>query len=944
MIRWLGAIVGLVLVVLAAKGTCDGLTWSRAAAIGSVLGFSLVFNRWLFATAIGQRDSDSAEGFRWAFLQLLAAYAIHPYVRCAQGGAGDAYHYSISAADFIRQLRSGVFPVFIGQSEYAFNGGIHSVRTAPYFVHLSGVLDAITLHTLPFYAIGNLAVIFSVTMGVLGTYSALRIYAPSRAMTAWALTSLYILSPAILAPLYEGDMIATFMTVPMLPWWVLGLALASEEPQAWRPWLIQAAALAGMWWAHPPIACWATAVTALAWLLILARSPHARVCLERFAVAALVGAILASYEFASVFTLHLPHAPLLRASTAVAIPGNISRYWKPSLLPLSSDRNLLNDIQLGYSLMAAGLIGLFAARWRKSAMLLLACMAAILLLLVPLPVVTARLWSWVPNFVLDVTNAWPTQRLYPILAALAIFAAMAGATRLAFRNERRAALGTIIVAAGILWSGIEAHLFFAGREQSTASSSASARMFRPENVSLTRVSYLFFGRYPGYFSNSPMEPFLETRLLDATTLAVFADGSTVIAGKAPKGAYTTEFRLLPDGDIEPKIPVNPSETDVLRFDFGGEHPAGALEISGTNLSREYLLPSSGEDRAFGSGIKSGNVIAVRNTSGTQDWLGMNFLPAKASDYPKGVSRRFARISVEPYSPDDRVIALLSLIPFHALVRSDRESVLETPRIQVPGYRARVNGQATETLRTVDGFLGVPLPAGTSDVVVDYPGGRVLRWSYASCLSAWLALGICAIAVPYVDASGEFRRRLLMPRSLFSRVVRMLPIVALVIAILAVGAAESKRWWAAPNNGALRIVVKLPLGNLTTSEPLVTTGITGAGDVIYLSYLGSNRISVGHDSWGHPAKVSEPFQVNFVLPQTIEVSMRSLASPRPWGSKTLAGVSVKWNGREILSDERSPYPSGPNGVVIGANPIGASTCEPAFTGEVLESEPVEPWAK
>ena len=55
--------------------------------------------------------------------QGVALFAVHPYVRSALLGAGDAQSYSLTIADFLKQWRAGIFPVLIGQSEFAYNGG-----------------------------------------------------------------------------------------------------------------------------------------------------------------------------------------------------------------------------------------------------------------------------------------------------------------------------------------------------------------------------------------------------------------------------------------------------------------------------------------------------------------------------------------------------------------------------------------------------------------------------------------------------------------------------------------------------------------------------------------------------------------------------------------------------------------------------------------------------
>lgn len=939
---------GVLVMALIAKAFSDRLTWSRAAAIGVAIGVALAFIRWLRSMAVGRERTGLAEGLQWAFLQILAAYCVHPYVRPALVGGGDAYQYSLSLADFIAQIRAGVFPVFIGQSEFAFNGSIHTLRTAPYFVHLGALLDTLTLRTLPPFAVANLAIVASAVLGAVGSYAAMLLYAPTRAATASALAALYILSPALLGPLYGGDMVATFMAAPMIPWWVLGLATAVDTPGSWRPWIIQGAALAALWWAHPPMALWATALTAASWVWILARGKSTRSCLERMTVATLLCALLAAYEFASVLTLRLSPIPGISSTTAATVFGDVARNWKASLMPLKSHGSVIGCIQLGYSLIAASIAGLFAARSRKSASLLLCCMAALLVLLVPVPGVTSRLWSLVPHAVLDVTNAWPMQRFYPLLAALAAFAGLSAAQFVDSMSERRAALAAMAVAAAIVWSLSEADALIERNGAGPMADEQSARLFRPENVRLTQDSYMFFGFYPSYFSNSPMDPALETRLIDSRTMEVIADGSTMTSGRPPPDSLEADLREEPNGAIEPEIPIGPFKTSVLRFDFGGREMNGVLQVRGRTLFRDYRLPKSGADKSFGSGPTNGRVIAIQNSSAAADSIEMNFLPDSITDAEHGASRPFARVSVEPQSSGGHVIDLRSLVPFRAVVQANRPSFLETPRIFMPGYRARVNGLDVDVARTGAGLVGVPLAPGKSDVTVDYPGSPPLRWAFGVSAAGWLALALCVVAIPVVDRAGERRSRWLAPDTPLWRAVRILPVLALLCVLVPVGVIRTWPNPASHRGGAMRLVIRLPEWNVQRSEPLLTTGRTGAGDVIFINYLGHGRISVGHDSWGYGAAVSKPFVVDFLAPQVVEVSMGSLAqrSLPQQGAQDAGprGVSVRWNGREILFDAKDSFPSGPDEVEVGKNPIGASTCVPAFTGELLEFQAVESWKR
>jgi hypothetical protein len=924
------------------RALSGNLNWAQAGAIGVVLAISLIVSRWLLAFAIGDRTLVFADGLRWALLQGVAVYAVHPYVRCAQVGLGDAYHYSITLADVVGQIRAGFFPIFIGQTQFAFNGGIHTLRTAPYFSHLGGLLDLVTLHTLPPYALCNVALLFSSVMGALGAYSAMLIFSPKRAWVALGLAALFVLSPAILTPLFENEMVATFMAVPMIPWLVLGVAMAVDNPNGWRPWLFQGAAIAGLWWAHPPTAIWATVLGIGTLLVVFVRRGVTRLGLARMSMAALLCALLAVYDLTSVLTLRLPPGPDTRASEAANIFGNIRTSWPATVEPLSAGGDHpLGDIQLGYGLLALAFAGLFVPDRRRSASVLTGCMLCILVLLVPLPGVTSWLWLHVPKAVLDVTNNWPMQRLYPILAGFAVFASLAGLSELKLDRQRWVAVLALAMSGALAWSAREAQILFASASRATFSPEKSELLFKPENITLTRVSYMFFGFFPNYFSNAPTQAFLETRLLDARTLAVIADGASSLPGsKAPRVA-TFEFRDAGDNRSQAKIRMEPRETGVFRFDFLGREPRGELQIEGRTLRRLYTLPSSGGEKAFGAGRQNGRVLAIDNDSDQPDQVEMRFVPDLSAGDWRGSSGPLARVTIERFESGGHAIELRSLLPFRALVDTDRKAILETPRVDVPGYRAAVNGLEVAIVRTGEGLVGVPVPAGTSDVRVYYQGPRVLRLAYGMSVATWLATGAFLLGFPIFGRSTGFSRCMANLDAAISRLI--VPVLAAIAigAALAILGTSLWKWAAAPASGNLRLVVRLPADNAGRVEPLLTTGRTGKGDVIYIKYLGGNRVSVGYDHWADGGPISAPIEVDFAQPQTIDISMKSLVRRSLWGGNPHAqplGVHVKWNGNEAISTAVDSYP--PGSTEVGANSIGASSCGPRFNGDILEIKAIE----
>ena len=130
---------------------------------------------------LGSRRYFSRDGFRPAPEILCALIAVAgalasvlPLLGEKVVGSGDAYHYALQAADFSTQVRRGIFPVLIGQSPYAFNGNIHTLRTAPYYVHLCGLVDLIAQGRLTPFRVEALAAILSALGGAVGLWLAVR--------------------------------------------------------------------------------------------------------------------------------------------------------------------------------------------------------------------------------------------------------------------------------------------------------------------------------------------------------------------------------------------------------------------------------------------------------------------------------------------------------------------------------------------------------------------------------------------------------------------------------------------------------------------------------------------------------------------------------------------------------------------------------------------------
>jgi hypothetical protein len=138
-------------------------------------------------------------------------------------------------------------------------------------------------------------------------------------------------------------------------------------------------------------------------------------------------------------------------------------------------------------------------------------------------------------------------------------------------------------------------------------------------------------------------------------------------------------------------------------------------------------------------------------------------------------------------------------------------------------------------------------------------------------------------------------------------------------------------------GAVRIRLAFPFGKTAAREPLVVTGETGRGDQLFVEYLEDGHVRFGLDHWGKAPLWSEPVAVPRGEPQVLEVSLGSFPGGAGAERPVLQPVRVRLNGRPCWSLESKLFPIDAKDVYIGQNPIGGTTCGPAFTGSVLSLE-------
>ena len=690
------------------------------------------------------------EGLRWLLLGSIATWVLWPAYSIKPNGAGDSYWYVMMLSDYLAQLRSGIFPVWIGQTEYAFNGAFSPLRLAPGFQHVGGVIDLLTRHTLDFMAVKNSVLALAALASGFSAYFCMRAILPTRSNLAVALALAYLLSPGLLSPLIIGDQYMTFLAAPFLPVVLYGCWRSCVHNDILAH-LYLGAGTAALWLFHTPVALWTSFFAAGLYAIkfvIHRRSGHES---KMMGLALLAYLLLGSYPILSALSLD----NVVEFSVAgVSIFAQAKNIFPAILEPISSIAGAPSNYQPGYAVLAVGLAGIGLATYLRNPVALSFAAASLLLipLILPVPGLSPWIWNHTPAIVLKITNIWAFQRLSLIWVALLLFTLAAAVAALPAKTCRFwMRLGIFLVAAGALvWSGHEAsrlRSFFAGNiPVGTVWKILAAK----HNLVMTRYAYSSFQSTPPYFSHAYMDPYLESRLLDRTGLQVLLTNYDSAASTSIGGGSTLVasglLRAFSDNNsvyyqLKPALTINPNRHYALRLDFLNAGEQGHLQVMGDQLFREYILPDSGFDmgkqsgppQSFGSTPTSSHVVPLyTNALGPVQLQITNILPNR----PITPEFDCARFHLWEYEPTSLPINVRTLLPYRARVESPASAYLETPRLWLNGYRAIANGKRLPVLRSPSNLCMIAVEAGASEVELKYAPPLYIEVSYWLTIWGW----------------------------------------------------------------------------------------------------------------------------------------------------------------------------------------------------------------
>jgi hypothetical protein len=696
------------------------------------------------------------ELLRVALLLGLTGWLSAPLFTRSLIGGGDAVWYHHQIGDAVTQFRSGVFPVFVGQTHYAFNGAVHPIRTAPYCQYFAGLIDLVTGRSLGFHTLLHLTATLSLVGGALTAYAALVWLAPQQRWRAAVLAWAYVAAPGVAGLPFAQDLYMSAMTIPWVPVAFAALVQTFRTGGKIAP-LVLGAAMGALWWAHSPIALWSTLIIGI----VLAgqgigewRRGRIRQWLRVAALAGFALGTLGSYPFVSVFFLREPGERIVpRLLDREELLREISTAFPAIVQPLDLGRPLLTFIQPGYpvllGLLAAGVAVWSAPAERRRTIAGLVTGAAVyLLLILPVPGITVSVWRHLPEMWVSMTNIWPMQRLCIIVAAIAVVAAQAVLPALSVAAPQIRRINHAALAFVVLWSVWEAEKLRALARQRTRPEAEMVRLAAEENVNVSEYCYQQLPRRPAYFIHGVADPRMEVRLLDAQTGGIIRSNKQVVETAATGEWLPLErARVSATGAhvLRPELTLEPGERYLLTFHFTREDVHGLLRLVGSTMDRVYVMPSAGEAKGFGTGASQEKSITVWTDQVEPEMVRFEFIPDQAVG--KGSTMRaLGQVRLTAIVPARLPVEVLELVPLAMTVRTTEPAWVETMRMSVPGWTATVNGNKVPVQRSSEGLVAVEVPPGESQVALTYTGPLLLRVAFWTNLTGWLMAAIAGAAL------------------------------------------------------------------------------------------------------------------------------------------------------------------------------------------------------
>lgn len=137
----------------------------------------------------------------------------------------------------------------------------------------------------------------------------------------------------------------------------------------------------------------------------------------------------------------------------------------------------------------------------------------------------------------------------------------------------------------------------------------------------------------------------------------------------------------------------------------------------------------------------------------------------------------------------------------------------------------------------------------------------------------------------------------------------------------------------PIPSPLELRLTLPPGEAGRCLPLITTGRTSAGTLLYLRYTGPETVVFGYDSWAVGGPESPEVRITPGKAEDFSVTMPALAAPSRVDRRARGRLEIVHAGRTVLAGEVHYHGRQPGEIQFGENPIGGTITNARFGGRI-----------
>ncbi|HTX64515.1 MAG TPA: hypothetical protein VMD31_01975, partial [Opitutaceae bacterium] len=135
------------------------------------------------------------------------------------------------------------------------------------------------------------------------------------------------------------------------------------------------------------------------------------------------------------------------------------------------------------------------------------------------------------------------------------------------------------------------------------------------------------------------------------------------------------------------------------------------------------------------------------------------------------------------------------------------------------------------------------------------------------------------------------------------------------------------------DGPVRLTVSFPAFTAFHTEPLVSTGHPGAGDLLYVTYVAPGRIRFGHDDSGGGSVETQDVEYTPGREYVLDVDMGSLHADRT--QETFDGpLVVDFDERRLIESQRQFHATTPIEIAFGFNSMESSVSKAMFAGQIV----------